>query len=212
MQRFLKFFKKNWDLSLRNEDEVLEYFAASGKYTVTLLGYSGRGYDHPKQIQSLAYRILKGYAPAETIVNIGATRGGIGRVYEVARHMGFHTTGIVSRLAIAEKARFSGAVDEIFVIPDDRWGGYLPGKKDLSPTSSLMVQVSEEMIAIGGGEITRDELEAGITAGKKYRYYRAKMARKSAENLAARSGLDPDTIAWGPVDAQYRELAEPYTL
>ena len=63
---------------------------------MTFIGYSNLGYEDPEAMIRIAKHILSELNPEQTIVNIGATRSGIGAVYEIANQMGFTTTGIVS--------------------------------------------------------------------------------------------------------------------
>src|SRR6185503_15942804 len=109
-------------------------------------------------------RILDGLDPATTFINIGATKVGIGAVYELAKRKGFTTMGIASALARDEKV--SEYVDHVFYIPDSQWGGKLPGTDQLSPTSAAIVQCSTSCVAIGGGDVTRDEMLAARKIGK----------------------------------------------
>lgn len=165
--------------------EVRQFFASKGWRVVTFLGYSGKGYDDAEAMLAEADRILQQLDVERTIVNIGATAEGVGAIYEKAKARGFRTSGIVSSVAKG-KAAISPCVDYVFFVPDDRWGGYeAPGK--LSPTSEAMVQASDELIAIGGDEIARDELLEAKQRGKKVQFIPADMNR----DVARQKRLDP---------------------
>src|SRR5262245_38402745 len=61
--------------------EVHAFFKNQGKTVVTLLGYSGAGYEDEQALTRDVQGILARYDPKTTIVNIGATVDGIGRIY-----------------------------------------------------------------------------------------------------------------------------------
>ena len=84
-------------------------------------------------------------------MNIGATTRRIGVVYELAKQKGFTTSGIVSTQAREAKATISPCVDIVFFVKDASWGGFVEGTENLSPTSAAMVEVSDRLVAIGGG-------------------------------------------------------------
>jgi NADPH:quinone reductase-like Zn-dependent oxidoreductase len=129
---------------------------------------------------TLAEKTLARYAPAKTIVLIGATREGIGAVYDLAKSKGFTTAGIVSSQAKVNNVAFSPCVDHVFVVEDATWGGIDPKTKRLSPTSAAMVENSDVMVAFGGGDIARDELTAARRAGKPIEFHAADMNHKIA--------------------------------
>jgi NADPH:quinone reductase-like Zn-dependent oxidoreductase len=138
-----------------------------------------------------ATRILDEFDPASTIVNIGATAAGIGAVYEVAKRKGFTTSGIVSTQAKESNAALSPCVDIVFFVRDATWGGLLPGTQVLSPTSTAMVESSDVVVAIGGGEIARDELIAARRAGKRVEFLPADMNHEIARETALTRGEPP---------------------
>ena len=112
------------------------------------------------------------------MINIGATASGIGAVYPLAKAMGFTTTGIVSSLAAKHIENISEAVDHVCFVSDTQWGGKLAGSNQLSPTSQAMVACSDVMVAIGGGEVTRDELTAGRALGRPVYFYPAEVSHQ----------------------------------
>jgi hypothetical protein len=145
---------------------VKAYALGTGKSVLTFGGYSASGYEDPAAMLARAERELAAHRPADTLVNIGATAVGIGAVYDVAKRLGFTTMGIVSSLARDEKVALSRCVDLVFYVPDRTWGGRSPESGRLSPTSQAIVDVSATYIAIGGGEVTRDEVRAMRKAGR----------------------------------------------
>jgi hypothetical protein len=140
-----------------------------------------------------AGRILDEFVASKTIVNIGATPEGIGAVYELAKRKGFITTGIVSTQAKKYNVALSPCVDYVFYVHDDTWGGFLRGSDRLSPTSSAMVENSDVLIGIGGGEVGRDELLAAKHSGKEVRFIPADMNHQKALEKAQKKGLPAPT-------------------
>lgn len=183
--------------------EVLAFFARQGARVVTLLGYSDAGYEDPRALLEHAERLLGAEEPQRTIVNIGGTAGGIGSVYEIAKRRGFTTTGIVSSQAHELGLAISPWVDFVFFVPDPLWGGRVPGSERLSDTSQVIVDVSDLIVAIGGGEIARDELEAAIRAGKAARFIAADMNHGIAQATAARKNLPVPTDFRGAAGARF---------
>ena len=113
--------------------------------------------------------------------------------------------GIVSGLARDEKAPLSPCVDYVFFVRDSTWGGYLPGRKKLAPTSAAMVSVSSEIVGIGGGEVSRDELLAARKMGKPVAFFPADMNHQMAREKAANKGQPEPSDFRGAADAVFRK-------
>jgi tetratricopeptide (TPR) repeat protein len=154
---------------------------------VTFLGFSGAGYEDEAEVRQTILEELKNFDPSDTLVCAGATVEGIGMVYPLALQKGFRTAGVVSSLARAEGAKFSTECEIVFVVDDKTWGGKLANGR-LSATSQAMVSASDVMIGIGGGAITRDELEEGRKKGKTVRFHKADMDHARATEKAAKAG------------------------
>jgi hypothetical protein len=137
----------------------------------------------------IAQEILSGYSPSTTLINIGATTGGVGAIYPLAKSMGFTTTGIVTNLALYYPESISNAVDHVCFIADKQWGGNLPNSNELSPTSKAMVACSDILIGIGDGEISQDEMVAGKAQGKPVTFHPAEISHAWAIRRAKRMGL-----------------------
>ncbi len=155
-------------------DAAISHIRGAGRSVVTFVGFSGAGYEDALAVERAIAKVLADLNPASVLISAGATPDGIGAVYPLAKKRGFATIGVVSAIAEKEGVRFSPDVDTIFVVADATWGGMNADGK-LSPTSSVMVGASDEMVAIGGGEIARDEIAAAMAMGKKVRYIEADM-------------------------------------
>jgi hypothetical protein len=185
-------------------DEIKAFFRGQGKTTLTFVGYSGTGYEDQRAMLARAESILSQFDPAKTIVNIGATSEGIGIVYEIARRRGFVTTGIVSTQAKRAKIALSPYVEYVFYVEDATWGGNLNGTNRLSPSSQAMVENSDILVGIGGGEVARDELLAGQHLGKKIQFFPADMNHRKAAEAARRKGLARPTDFSGAAAAAFK--------
>jgi hypothetical protein len=159
-------------------EQVKAYFDRQDKTVLTFMGYSGAGYEDPESVRRAAEAILARHDPAKTIVNLGGTAEGIGSVYEIAKARGFATSGIVSTEAARTQTPLSPHVDTLFFVEDTSWGGMVDGR--LSPTSEAMVAASDILVAIGGGEIARDELLAAKQRGKAVEFIPADMNHEAA--------------------------------
>jgi hypothetical protein len=109
-------------------------------------------------------------------------------VYETAKRKGFLTAGIVSTQAKENDVKLSPCVDIVFYVRDATWGGFAPGTEQLSPTSTAMVENSDVIVAIGGGEVSRDELIAAKRLGKKVQFIPADMNHGIARERARKRG------------------------
>jgi hypothetical protein len=170
-------------------EQIQSYVRSRGMGVLTFLGYSGAGYNDPEALRQRAQALLEREQPQRTLINIGASAEGIGAVYAIAKQKGFRTIGIVSSLARDGGVALSPCVDLVFVVRDQSWGGKLPGSGQLSPTSAAIVTTSTALVAIGGGDVARDELLAARQAGKPVRFYPADMNHRLARQKARQKGL-----------------------
>ena len=174
-------------------ENFASYFRRTGMTVLTFLGYSAADYEDRDAMLAAAAHVLNQYPSATTIVNIGATEPGIGAVYDMAKRKGYSTSGIVSSQAKKENVPVARCVDTVFYVDDDTWGGKLPDSAELSPTSRAMVDYSDVVVAIGGGDIARDELAAARRAGKSVRFIPADMNHAIARDKAQKQGKPPPT-------------------
>ena len=182
-----------WGMTL---DETVEFFKGQRKTVVTFLGYSV-DYENEKAMLKIVENVLAENSPETSIINIGATYGGIGAAYPIAKSMGFITTGIVSSQAIQYLDGISVDVDHICFVTDNQWGGKLPNSNDLSPTSQTMVRCSDILVGIGGGKISRDEMIAGKEQGKLVQFYPAEINHEYWIRRTQEMNLPPPDSFWG---------------
>jgi hypothetical protein len=190
-------------------EEIRAFFASKGMRVLTFLGYSGAEYENKGAMLAQAGRTLDEYDPATTIANIGATPEGIGAVYEIAKAKGFQTTGIVSTQARESGAKLSPCVDTVFYVSDATWGGFVSGSERLSPTSQAIIDSSDVIVAIGGGEVARDELIAAQRSGKEVAFVPADMNHEIARGKARKKGQPAPTDFRGAAGAVFRDTETP---
>jgi len=174
-------------------ESIQAFIRGKNKSVLTFSGYSGAGYQDPEAMLKHAARVLDEQNPGETLIDIGATAIGIGAVYALAKQKGFTTMGIVSSLAREEHAALSDCVDYVFFVPDNSWGGLVPGSNQLSPTSAAIVAASMSIVATGGGDVTRYEALAARSAGKPVTFIPADMDHEIAKEKARKRGT-PEPI------------------
>lgn len=155
----------------------------NGKSIVTFMGNSNMGYEHPYVVDDILIEKLLSLDPKKHIINCGATKEGISRVYALAKMMGFETMGVVSTQALAYAGRFAHHVDHIIIVNDDRWGGRMEDGR-LTPVTEVFVTISDEMFAVGGGKNTAVTIEAFAELGKKVTYRAAEVNHEAARREA----------------------------
>ncbi len=187
--------------ALTSVDAVANQFAGRGKSVLTFVGYSGAEYQDKASMLKHASAVLERFDPKKTIVNIGATIDGIGAVYALARQRGFETTGIVSSQARTGGATLAPCAGTVFFVEDSSWGGRLAGSTELSPTSRAIVSVSHQLVAIGGGDIARDEFMEARRLGRKAEFIAADMNHEIARARAAKNKQPPPTDFRGTLGA-----------
>jgi hypothetical protein len=171
--------------------QAVSFIRGRAKMVLTFYGYSGMGYEDEEGMLKTTREVLSQYHPEKTLVLSGATEVGIGAIYPLAKSMGFETAGIVKAGEVEDPEGISSSVDHICFIKDKQNGGRLPNSDVLSPTSRAMVDCSDIMVAIGGNDISRDELLEGKQQGKPVQYFPADMNHARALHQAKRKGLPP---------------------
>jgi hypothetical protein len=176
-------------------EQAVAFMRTRGKVVLTFFGYSGMGYEDESAMLKTARDVLSQYRPEKTLVVSGATEVGIGAVYRLAKSMQFETAGIVTSRAADKPEGLSAFADHICFIKDVQYGGKLRNSNELSPTSRAMVDCSDILVAIGGGEISREELVEGKKQGKPIQYFPADMNHEKALHQAIKKGLPtPDSF------------------
>jgi hypothetical protein len=186
-------------------EEVFFFIKSLKKKVVSLFGYSS-GYEDKDAMLALVKKLLASYSPETYLVNIGATVGGIGAAYPIAKSMGFRTTGIVSSLAVQYAEQISDAVDHICFVADEAWGGKRTGSEELTPTSKAMVACTDIFLGIGGGEITRDEMLAGKALGKPVQFFPAEVSHEWAIQRAEKNNQPKPAHFWGAAHGELSKL------
>lgn len=184
-------------------DEVLAWFKNQGKAILTFVGYSASGYEDHSGMMKIAAKILADHDFSKTIVNIGGTPTGIGAVYRLAKEIGFDTSGIISVRAKSDNVALSRWADVVFLVPDETWGGFMKGTGKLSPTSQLIVETADQIVGIGGGDICRDELIAGLKAGKSVIFHQSEMNHRMAIDTARKKKFPIPTDFRGPAGVYF---------
>lgn len=194
-----------WEMT---PDEVRAYFSGLNLRVLTFFGYSGMGYESDTYLLTKAREVLDGVSAESTLINLGVTAAGLGQVYALAKELGFRTSGIVSTQALAYLEDVSDYVDHICFVKDEQWGGFLPGTDKLSPTSEAMVTVSDVCVAIGGNEVSRDELLAARKLGKPVRFIPAEMNHDNLIHRTYSKGLPRPTSFEGEAHKAFAEDVE----
>jgi hypothetical protein len=170
---------------------------------LTFYGYSGMGYQDEEGMLKTAQQVLSQYRPEKTLFVSGATEVGIGAVYPLAKSMGFETAGIVTMEEAADPEDISVFVDHVCFIRDTQHGGRLPNSNELSPTSRAMVECSDILVAIGGNDISLEELIEGRKQGKPIQYFPAELNHERAVRQAKRKGLPVPESFSGAVHEEF---------
>jgi hypothetical protein len=176
--------------------EIEAIFARFGRRVVTFAGFGELGYEDEAAFAGIVHAELNRLDPASSIVNTGTllTRGyraGIVGVYPLARARGFCTTGIHPSIALAwaRDHALSPDVEHPYFVEDSTWGGFLPGTSTPSGTLSTLLAVSSELIAIGGGEHTAQEMAAFAVRGKPVRFFTADMHHDTTRRWSSKAGV-----------------------
>jgi hypothetical protein len=98
----------------------------------------------------------------------------------------------------------------VFFVDDATWGGLLPGSI-VSPTLSVILDVTDDLVVVGGGKHAADELLAFTRQRKAVRYFPAEMNRRVSEEWSLRSGVVIDSVqgaafhVWSAISAANHE-------
>lgn len=179
----------------------------------SLFGYSALEYEDPDALEQAAIADLGNLDPNQTIIAIGATPYGIGRLYPIAKELGFMTLGIVSSTAVGRNEECAEGVDAIVVVKDTEWGGFRYGQQRqdqrrglLSPTTRVFVGASDSIAAYGGGNITAVSIEEMWRRDKPVSFKPFDMNHNIADMMQGQRGDGGSIDYRGPAYAKWQEL------
>lgn len=177
------------------------------KEVVTFMGFAAFGYQEPNIIDNIIIQRLKILDPNKHIINSGSTKEGIGRVYELAKMMGFETTGLVSSRALNVTGQFSDYLDYQILIDSDEWGGKEEGSGKLLPVSEAFVMSSDRIIAIGGNDFTAVVIEAAEERGIPVEYHQVEMNYDASRRESLYRRKDKGSNYFGSALNIWRKIA-----
>jgi hypothetical protein len=182
-------------------DEVVHTVRALGRRVITFGGYGELGYEDEPRVLALCRHELGRHDPRSTLINTGTLvthgfRQGIALVYPLARSLGFTTIGVHPSVALVSRKRhcIADGVDRAFFVDDPTWGG-CDERGQPSNTLRALLAVSDEFVAIGGGEHTAQELRAFLRAGKAVRFHAANMHSATTERWTRETGVHIPDLA-----------------
>ena len=197
--------------SLTAPADIRRFFAARGQHVVSFAGFGELGYEEEGIVERIVPQVVGGRAPRDVIVNCGTLlraggQDGIGRVYAVASRLGIDTSGIHPGVALnfADTHYVSPYEDHAFFVDDASWGGFLDDGR-VSPTLQVILDVSDELVVIGGGKHAADELRAFHERGRHVRYFPAEMHARTTREWCARAGVEIGDLR-GAAFAVWRSL------
>lgn len=177
------------------EGAVRRFFRDRGKHVISFAGFGELGYQDPGIVARVAQEVLHKADPDKVLINAGTLlraggQDGIAEIYALAKARGMETSGVHPSIALEFAATHypSPDCDHVFYIEDATWGGFAGGAMELSATLRITLDISDELIVIGGGKHAADELEAFVRHGKTVRYFPAEMNRATTREWCARSG------------------------
>lgn len=188
--------------------EIRSFFRARGKRVISFGGFGELGYEEDGIVEAIGREVARPWRPEELIVNCGTLlrvggEDGIARVYPLARMLGIETSGIHPGVALrfADTHPVSPDAKNVFFVDDATWGGFLDGTRVPSPTLAAILEVSDELVLIGGGKHAAEELTAFCDLGKQVRYFPAEMNRRAARGWCERAGIEMADFRGAAFDA-----------
>jgi hypothetical protein len=185
--------------AITSTGEIRRFFAARAKRVISFAGFGELGYQDDGVVARVAEQVLGSADPDKILANGGTLlrsdgQNGIGEIYRIAKAFGIETSGIHPSVALdfLETHHPSPFCDHVHYVEDDTWGGFLAGTREMSPTLRIVLEVTDELMVIGGGKHAADELEAFVEHNKTVRYFPAEMNHEATREWCARSG------AWIP--------------
>ncbi len=175
---------------------IEQFFDALDKHLICFAGYGELGYEEPGCVRTVCMEVLDPLDRNAVVVHCGTLLregglNGIADVYQIARGMGFTTTGLFPSIALNfhETHRVAPDCEYPFFIEDTGWGGFREDRT-LSPTLTLHLYIAAELVVVGGGKYAAEELQAFDQAGKRVRYFPARMNASATRRWAQNGGLE----------------------
>ncbi len=187
-------------MTITPSNDILRFFESKKKYVLTFAGFGELGYQDISFVECVIKEVLCRWKPDEILVNSGTLlrvggEEGIAQVYRLAKELGIETCGIHPSVSFkwADTHPVSPFADHVYFIEDATWGGYLDNQFEPSPTLKVLLEVTDELIVIGGGKHAADELAAFLQNGKRVKYFPAQMNHKVTQEWSRKAGVDiPD--------------------
>ena len=186
---------RRWTVS--DPRAIVRFIRGLGAHVIYVAGYGELGYEDPGLVERVVAEALAGRSPSETVLHTGTLlrvggEDGIAGALRVARARGVVTTGVHPSVCVpfASTHRVSAECDHVFFVEDGTWGGLTVAGRT-SPTLQVHLEVSDELLMVGGGRHAAQELRAFSEAGKQLRYVPARMNHAAARAWCARAGLEP---------------------
>ncbi|KAI1732368.1 hypothetical protein Ddc_01231 [Ditylenchus destructor] len=157
---------------------------------ISFIGLTDGEYADSNGVKAIIKEHLNKYVNEKIIVNAGGRKAGIGVVYELAATMiassakdepkdcNWKLTGIVW-----EKGANDVVTGVLPFFTDGYWGGYNPEAQKLYPASETMIQVSDEIVAVGGGDIQMIEIAEAERRSKTVVKYMEQPAQRESPSL-----------------------------
>jgi hypothetical protein len=201
---------------IESAENIRRFFQLRQKHVLYFAGYGELGYEDADAVRNVIARVLEPW-PSEQVLVHGGTllrtggQDGIAEVFRIAKERGIETSGIHPSVAMAfaDTHRVSPYCDHVFFVDDATWGGFAENGAP-SSTLRLHLEVSDELVVIGGGKHAADELRAFADSGKTVRYYPAEMNYAFTRQWTERAGVTiPDfrgaaLEVWRDLDHSYR--------
>jgi len=189
-------------LPISSANTIKTAFSHLGKHVITFAGFGELGYEDPTIVECVATEVLKPHDPASILVNTGTLLregglNGIADIYPIADRLGIETTGVHPSVALdyQDTHKVSPHCRRAWFVSDNTWGGF-DDKGNLSPILRTTLEITDELVVIGGGKHAADELEAFIRSGKPVRYFSAKMNHRISTEWCKISGAHISD-SWG---------------
>ena len=185
---------RRWSVS--EPAQIRRFFAEQAKHVVYLAGYGELGYEDRAVVEGVVEDVLSDWPRSQILAHGGTLlrvdgQDGITLAHQVAKRFGVQTSGIHPSVAMRFHAthRVSTFCDQVFFVEDEGWGGFTDSG-DHSPTLRMHLDVSDEIVVIGGGWHAAHELKAFFDTGKRARYVPAVMNHDAARNWCRRAGIE----------------------